>query len=140
LVLLVFIQIRTGRTVQVTAPAEARVKIAEIANQIEATNTEAVMQIAIAYLTSGAPDAAVNWSLSNYNQYPHPQYALAIAEGLAQSGNQLGAMQWIERAIHECHDLHMLKQLLLELPSIAQMARSSEVQSAFLRELEQRRF
>jgi hypothetical protein len=49
-------------------------------------------------------------------------------------------MQWIERAIHECHDLHMLKQLLLELPSIAQMARSSEVQSAFLRELEQRRF
>ena len=139
LVLLVFIQLRTGRTVQVTAPGEARVKIAEVADQIEATNTDAVIQIAVAYLTSGAPDAAVNWALSNYRQYPHPQYALAIAEGLAQSGNQHGAMQWIERAIHECHDLHALKHMLLELPAIAQMARGNEVQSAFLRELEHRR-
>ena len=139
MVLLVFMQLRFGRNPRVVAPEVVRAKISDISHHVDASNTEAVGQIAIAYLTNDSPAQAVEWAAENWAKYPHPDYALFVAEGLAQSGNVPGASEWIGRAINSCVDLHDLKHSMSDLPAVAALASTPEVIAMFRGEMERRR-
>ena len=138
MILLVFMQLRYGRNPRVVEPTVVRAKLSEIGTHIDATNVDAVGQIAIAYLTNESPQQAVQWAAEKWAQYPHPDFALYIAEGLAQSGNLPGALEWIQRAVSSCVDLHHLKNSMSDLPAVSALAGSPQVHDMLRGEMQRR--
>ena len=139
MVLLVFMQLRFGRNPQTVSPDVIRAKISDISHEVDSSDVSAVGQIAIAYLTNASPAQAVEWAAANWAKYPHPDYALFVAEGLAQSGNVAGATEWIGRAIRSCIDLHSLKHSMSDLPAVAALASTPNVHEMLRSEIERRR-